>query len=96
MTVYIDNDCKCHVSDDGTMKAVEVSFPENASAEFIEGYRYIPEGESWFRSDGVEFTGEMLAPHQDYVELQMLQLRHEQEMRADMEAALAVLLGGAE
>ena len=26
MTVYIDSDCKCHVSDDGTMTAVQTSF----------------------------------------------------------------------
>ena len=52
MTVYIDSDCKCHVSDDGTMTAVQTSFFDGMCREFIEGYRFIPAGESWTRRSG--------------------------------------------
>ena len=69
MTVYIDSDCRCHVSDDGTMTAVQTRFFDGMCREFIEGYRFIPAGESWTREDGVVFHGEMLAPWKDYAGL---------------------------
>ena len=54
-TIYIGSDFKCHVSNDGTMAAVETDFFDGKCDAFIEGYRFIPSGESWTRSDGVVF-----------------------------------------
>lgn len=85
MIIYIDSEYRCHVQNDGTMKEVETDFFDGMCEEYIEGYRFIPEGETWIRSDGIQFTGEMIAPIDDYVELQAKQLIHEQEMRAQMQ-----------
>lgn len=91
MKIYIDKDYKCYAADDGTMTAVETDFFDGKCKEFIEGYRYVPSGESWTRSDGVEFRGEMIAPWKDSRELDGYQRIYEQEVMADMQNALSVL-----
>lgn len=90
-TIYIDSDFKCHVTDDGTMKAVETDFFDGKCDAFIEGYIFVPPGETWTRSDGVVFQGEMVAPWRDYEELDAAQRSYEQEQLADMKNALAKL-----
>ena len=74
MTIYIDNDYKCHVSDDGTRRAFDVPFFDGKCAEFIEGYRYVPSGETWTRADGQTFTGEMISPCRDYSQILGIQM----------------------
>lgn len=93
-TIYIDSDYKCHLADDGTMTAVETDFFDGKCDAFIEGYRFVPFGESWTRADGEVFTGEMIAPWKDYSELDAAQRTYERERLADAENALAILLGG--
>ena len=73
MTIYIDSDYKCHLSDDGTRRAFDVPFFDVKCAEFVEGYRYVPSGETWTRADGEVFAGEMIAPLRDYNELAAIQ-----------------------
>ena len=73
MTVFIDNDYKCHVTDDGTMRAVETDFFDSKCAEFVEGYRYVPSGETWRRADGQVFAGEMISPCRKYSEIAEIQ-----------------------
>ena len=94
-TIYIDFDFKCHITNDGTMTAIETDFFDGKCDTFIEGYRLIPAGETWMRPDGVEFQGEMIAPWKDYGELDEAQRAYERELLADAETALAILLGGA-
>ena len=74
MTIYIDNDYKCHLSDDSTRRAFELPFFDSKCAEFVEGYRYVPSGETWTRADGQTFTGEMIAPWRDYEQLSESQI----------------------
>ena len=93
--IYIDSEYKCHITNDGTMTAVETSFFDGKCDTFIEGYRYIPAGKEWTRSDGVTFTGEMVAPWKDYKELDSAQREYERERLADAENALAIIYGGA-
>ena len=93
-TIYIDTDFKCHIVGDGTMTAVETDRFDGMCDTYIEGYRYIPAGESWTRSDGVVFSGEMIAPWKDYNELDAAQRQYEQEQIRDMKNALKILLGG--
>lgn len=57
MRVYIDNDCKCHVTNDGTMREFEVPDFDGKCVAYIEGTRYVPEDETWTRSDGAVFNG---------------------------------------
>ena len=87
--VYIDDDYKCHPTNDGTMTAVETDFFDGKCKTFVEGYRFIPEGKSWAREDGAVFTGEMVAPWKMYSELDAAQREYEQEY---VEAA-RILLG---
>lgn len=93
-TIYIDSEFKCHIFDDGTMTAVETDFFDGKCDTFVEGYRFVPSGESWTREDGVVFHGEMIAPWEPYSELDTAQREHERQQMADMENALAILLGG--
>ena len=96
MKIYIDNDYKCHVSNNGTLTAIETDAFDGKCDAFIEGFRFVPSGESWTRSDGVVFHGEMIAPWKPYNELAAAQAQHEEMLPQlqDMENALAILLGG--
>ena len=89
MIVYIDKDFKCHTFDDGTMRAVETDLFDSKCVAFVEGYRFVPNGESWRREDGVVFLGEMIAPWKDYSELDNAQREYEQQLLAEYEAAFA-------
>ena len=86
MTIFIDSEYKCHTSNDGTLRAFDVSFFDGKCKAFIEGYRYVPAGETWTRSDGEEFKGEMTSPWKDSTVLEAYQEQYE-EMLADLEAA---------
>ena len=65
MNIYIDSEFKCHTTNDGTRRAFDVSFFNNKCTEFIEGYRYIPNGETWER-DGLTYRGELFTPWKPY------------------------------
>ena len=86
MIIYIDSDFKCHTTNDGTMTAVETDFFDGKCNAYIEGYRFVPSGESWTRSDGVVFQGEMVAPWKPYDELDAAQREYEREQLAEYEA----------
>lgn len=91
MVIYIDSDFKCHVGSAEGMRAYDVSAFDGKCDAYIEGYRYVPEGESWTRSDGKVFTGEMISPWKDYSELDAAQRQYEQGLIADMQQALKTL-----
>lgn len=95
-TIYIDSEFKCHIANDGTMTAVETDFFDGKCDAYIEGYRFIPSGKTWVRDDGVEFSGEMIAPWKPWAELDAAQREYEGEQyaavaaqNAEYEAALA-------
>lgn len=76
--IYIDSEYKCHVTDDGTMTAVETDFFDGKCDAFVEGYRFVPAGESWTRPDGEVFHGEMIAPFKDFQLLETVQSLYEE------------------
>lgn len=90
-TIYIDSEFKCHASNDGTMAAVETDSFDGKCDAFIEGYRFVPQGETWVREDGAEFTGEMVAPWKPYAELDAAQREYEKKLLAEYAAALQVM-----
>lgn len=93
MTIYIDNDYKCHTSDpDSTLTAVETDFFDGKCVAYIEGYRFIPAGENWTRPDGVVFRGEMIAPWKDWRELDAAQRAYEREQLAALQAENETLI----
>lgn len=79
-TLYIDSDCKCHLSDDATMVAIETDVFSGKCDAFIEGYRFVPQGRTWVREDGTVFQGEMVAPWKPYEELDQAQRQYEREL----------------
>lgn len=97
MIIYLDMDFKCHVENDGTMLAIETETFDGKCRAFIEGYRYVPDGETWTRWDGVVFTGEMITPCRPYEGLEEAQEAYEEAMAEaqaqleDMRSALDIL-----
>lgn len=51
-TIYLDSDFRCHLTNDGTMQAVETDAFDSLCAGAIECYRYVPAGQAWTRPDG--------------------------------------------
>ena len=55
----------------------------------IGGYRLVPEGQSWTRSDGTVFRGGMIAPWKPWEELDDAQREYARQQIAAYEAALS-------
>ena len=97
MKIYIDSDFRCHVTRTENLMAIETDAFDGKCSRYVEGYRYIPAGESWAREDGQIFAGEMIAPAEDIRILDAAQGAYEEALAAsaarsaDMEAALGVL-----
>lgn len=91
MTVYIDSEFRCHVNQADSLTAVETDFFDGKCTAFIEGYRFIPAGQTWTREDGKVFSGEMAAPWKPFSELDAMQREYEQAQLADMQNALELL-----
>lgn len=66
MIIYLNSDFICHLTNDGTMTEVETDVFDGKADAYIQGYRYVPEGETWTRADGVQFKGLMIAPAKNY------------------------------
>lgn len=62
MKIYIDKDCRCYTEPAEGRREQESSFFDGRGKRFIEGYRFVPDGETWTRSDGTVFSGEMISP----------------------------------
>lgn len=89
MTIYIDSDYKCHVSAAEGRRAIETDAFNGKCAEWIESYRFVPEGETWTREDGEVFKGEMISPWEDLGEAYAAQAAYVAAQNAQYEAALA-------
>jgi hypothetical protein len=87
-TIYIDSDFKCHVTNNSTMTAVETNVFDGKCNAFIEGCRYVPEGQEWTREDGEIFCGEMVSPWKPYAELDAAQREYEKQLLAEYAEAL--------
>ena len=79
-TIYLDSDFKCHILNNGTMTPQETDFFDGKCDYFIEGYRFVPAGETWTRSDGVVFAGEMVSSWKNYDELNSIQRQYEKQL----------------
>lgn len=77
--IYIDADYKCHTTPAEGRRAVETSAFDGMCAAYIEGYRFVPAGETWVREDGTVFTGEMIAPWKPWEALDAAQREYERE-----------------
>lgn len=96
MTIYIDSDYKCHITTADGLTAVDTNYFDGKCPAYIEGYRFVPAGQTWTRPDGVTFSGEMVSPWKPWRELDAAQRAYEQEQlesltaqNAEYEAALS-------
>lgn len=94
--IYIDTDYKCHTTPAEGRRAVETTAFDGMCAAYIEGYRFVPAGDTWVREDGAAFTGEMIAPWKPWETLDAAQREYEREQlkslsaqNAEYEAALS-------
>lgn len=77
-TIYIDSDYRCHVTNDGTMNAVETDFFDGKCDTFVEGYCYDT------RNGYVQ-----IYPVKPFSELDAAQREYERKLLEEYEAALA-------
>ena len=91
MTIYIDNDYKCYTSPADGLTAVETDAFDGKCRQYIEGYRFVPAGESWEREDGEVFYGEMFSPRRNYELLVELQSVYEEEQSKATEEIAAIV-----
>lgn len=91
-TIYIDSDFKCYTASADNLTPVETSAFDGKCDTYIEGYRFVPVGSSWTRSDGMVFTGEMISPCTDWAKLDAAQREYEREQLAAVSAQNAELL----
>ena len=84
MKIYIDSDFKCHVATADGLTAVETDYFVGKCQAYIEGYRFVPAGQTWTRPDGVVFQGEMVSPWKPWRELDSAQRAYEQEQLESM------------
>lgn len=78
MEIFIDSDYKIHTKNAEGLRKIETSAFNGKCKQFIEGYRYIPKGDTWIRQDGNEFIGEMSSPWKDYEQLRLAQESYEE------------------
>ena len=91
MIAFVDSDYKCHTSPGEGLTAIETDFFDGKCKQFIEGYRFVPAGETWTREDEHRFTGEMVAPWRDYAILSEFQeVAQEEQTKATEEIAAIV------
>lgn len=91
MTIYIDSEYKCYTSPADGLTAVETDAFDGKCRQFIEGYRFVPAGETWIREDGQAFAGGMIAPCRPYeilVELQAVYEEEQDKATAEMAALI--------
>ena len=91
MTIYIDSDYKCYVSAAEGRRAIETNEFDGKCPEWIESFRFVPEGETWTREDGEEFRGEMTAPWKDLGNAYAAQTVYLAAQNAQYEAALTAI-----
>lgn len=92
MKVYIDSDFKCHTTNsEGTFREIEFDYFEDKCETFIEGFRYVPDGEEWTDSYGNVHRGQMLVPWKNTMELDKAQWEYELAKLAEYTEYLKIL-----
>lgn len=73
-TIYIDSDYKCHITNDGTMTAVETDFFDGKCDAFIEGYCY-----------DTRNGYAQIYPWKNYSELDAIQREYERQLLKELQ-----------
>lgn len=96
MIIYIDSEFKCHATPGSGLTEAESTFFDGKAPEFVEGYRYVPAGQTWTREDGTAFTGEMISPWKPWTELDSIQRAYERERYNELITRLSEVYESAE
>ena len=90
MIIYLDDQFKCRTEAAEGLRAFEGPFFDGKCRAYIEGTRYVPPGETWTRSDGEEFAGEMISPCIDSRVREAYQQQYEESQRTINEYEVAL------
>lgn len=80
MKLYYDSDFKLHMEHSDDYTVFETDAFDDKCKEYIEGFRYVPEGAVWLREDGTKFHGMMCVPWKPYHELDAAQREYEKQL----------------
>lgn len=78
-TIYIDSNCHCHVTNDGTMREIQTDAFDGKCNEYIEGYCYRP--------DESGYAVYPWKPYDQLAEIQNAVDRTNQDWEKEVEAA---------
>lgn len=87
-TIYLNSEFMCHVTDTGSLQAIETEVFDGKCDNYIEGYRFVPDDQTWTRDDGVQFTGPMVSPYKDYNILAAYQEQYQEDGEAVEQAQI--------
>lgn len=90
-TIYIDSNFRCHIVNDGTMTLVETDVFDAMPNPVIECYRFVPNGHSHTKPNGVTVRGEFIQPFVTEKELDAAQREYEQQLLTEYSEALQLL-----
>ena len=88
MIIYIDDNFKCYTSKNDGLQPIDTTVFDGKCAKYIEGYRFVPEGQTWTRDDGVQFIGPMVSPYKDYDILAAYQEQYKEDENAVEQAQI--------
>lgn len=95
MLYYLDDQRMAHVrqNEAGTLApwGDTAGFFAGKCQAFVEGYRVVPDGQTWTREDGAAFSGLMIAPAADPNLLFAGQAEADGETIAELDAAVVEL-----
>lgn len=89
MKIYLDNEYKCHTSNETGFTEIETDVFDGKCKDFIEGHMFIPQDSTYTFPDGTVVHGEMITAWKDYAELDNAQREYERQLLTEYEAALA-------
>lgn len=72
MTIFIDNEFRCHLEYKDGYREVNTTLFDSTLPEAVECFRYIPPGETWHNGSH-SFLGEMITPYLSSVKLAAMQ-----------------------
>lgn len=90
-TIYLDSKTyQCYLSQDkdNTRIPYKTEDFDDKCEEYILGFRIIPAGYTWERSDGHVFTGEMISAWKNYSELDSAQRAYEKQLITEYKTEL--------
>lgn len=77
MKLYLDSDFRCHLTDGGGMSPFETDLLDGKCKEYVEGYRIVPDGETWTAKDGTVLRGFLFCPAVEIGALEYAQRQYE-------------------